>query len=107
MKDIDGLSATSAKKPCHRITPSDTHSKYIIFFNSKILTIDSLTRKEAKWWSKDRENIKSGYGLIIKKASECNYVCSHRLSATPIRRETTRELSNKLRGHSNKENLQE
>ena len=90
MKDIDRLPATSARKPCHRITPSDTHSKYIIF-NSKILTIDSLTRKEVKWWSKDRENIKSGYGLIIKKASDYNCVCSHRLPATPNRRETTRD----------------
>lgn len=107
MKDIDGLSATSAKKTCHKITPSDTHSKHIIFFNSKILTIDSLTRKEVKWWSKDRENIKSGYGLIIKKASKHNCVCSHRLPATPNRRETTREMSHKLQGHSNKENLQE
>lgn len=57
------------KEACHRITPSDIHSKYIYFFNSKILTSDTLTRKEVTWWPKDRENRKPGYGLIIKKAS--------------------------------------
>ena len=36
-------------------------------FNSKNLTTEKLTRKEVKWWPKNKENRKSGYSLIMEK----------------------------------------
>ena len=69
MKDIGGLSAASAKKHVTELLPLTSTVNTYFFLNGKILTSDTLTRKEVKWWPKDRENRKPGYGLIIKKAS--------------------------------------